>query len=141
VIRANYFSEPADLDALANGVRLARDIAGARPYAGLRGEPVDPLGDVQTTDAVRAWIRRSADTIFHPVGTCRMTLGTGVVDPQLRVRGVDGLRVADASVMPVVVNSQTQAACLMIAERAAELIIGARAAGAASAAVASGSTS
>jgi choline dehydrogenase len=113
-------------------VRLALDIAGARPYAGLRGEPVDPRGDVQTTDAVRAWIRRSADTIFHPVGTCRMgDASDAVVDSELRVRGVDGLRVADASIMPVVVNSQTQAACLMIAEKAAEHMIGAGRAGAA----------
>jgi choline dehydrogenase len=142
VIRADYFSEPADLDALVSGVRLARDIAGARPYARLRGEPVDPLGDMQTTDALRAWIRRSADTIFHPVGTCRMgSASDAVVDAELRVRGVDGLRVADASIMPVVVNSQTQAACLMIAEKAAELIIAASAAGAAGAAGADGRTS
>ena len=72
---------------------------------------------------LRAYIRRTADTIFHPAGTCRM--GTGpeaVVDPQLRVRGVDGLRVADASVMPTVVNCQTMAACVVIGERAAELM-------------------
>ncbi len=126
LIQPRYFSEAADLDALLSGVRVARDIASARPYSGLRGDAIDPLPDVQTTDGLRAWIRRSADTIFHPVGTCRMgSSREAVVDPELRVRGVAGIRIADASIMPVVVNSQTQAACLMIAEKAAELIIAA----------------
>jgi choline dehydrogenase len=124
IIRAGYFSEPADLDALVTGVQLARSLAGAKAYAGLRGAPIDPAADVQTVDALRAYIRRAADTIFHPVGTCRMGTSTrAVVDPTLRVRGVQGVRVADGSVMPVSVNSQTHAACVMIGERAAELML------------------
>jgi choline dehydrogenase len=71
----------------------------------------------------RAFVRRTADTIFHPVGTCRMGRGTdAVVDPDLRVRGLTGLRVADASIMPIGVNSQTHAACVMIGEKAADLL-------------------
>ena len=86
-----------------------------------------PAADVQTDEQLRAWIRRAADTIYHPVGTCRMGHdAASVVDPELRVRGVEGLRIADASIMPSVVNSQTNAACMMIAERAAELIGGKR---------------
>jgi choline dehydrogenase len=88
-----------------------------------RGTAVDPLESDVSSDQVRAFIRRTASTIYHPGGTCRM--GTGreaVVDAQLRVRGVDGLRVADASVMPTVVNCQTHAACVMIGERAAEFV-------------------
>jgi choline dehydrogenase len=123
VIRANYFGDPTDLDALLDGVRLAQSLAAARAFAALRGAPTDPDASARTPDDLRAFVRRTADTMFHPVGTCRM--GTGhdaVVDPQLRVRGVEGLRVADASVMPTVVNSQTHAACVMIGERAAEFM-------------------
>jgi len=124
VIRANYFAEASDLDAVARGVRLARQIAATHAYSGLVGDAVAPSATEETADALRAWIRLTADTIFHPAGTCRMgTQPTAVLDPELRVRGVDGLRVADASAMPVVVNSQTHAACLMIAEKAAALMI------------------
>lgn len=122
-IRANYFADTADLDALMDGVRLARLLAGSRAFAALRGAPVDPDATVTSVSDLRAFVRRTADTIFHPVGTCRMGAGPdAVVDGMLRVRGVERLRVADASVMPVTVNSQTLAATLMIAERAAELI-------------------
>jgi choline dehydrogenase len=125
VIRPEYFSDPADLDALVEGVRLARALAGTKAYSGLRGVAIDPPSDVQTPEALRAFIRRAADTIFHPVGTCRMGRDSrSVVDPLLRVRGVEGLRVADASVMPVTVNSQTHAACVMIGQRAADFITG-----------------
>jgi choline dehydrogenase-like flavoprotein len=125
VIRANYFGEPADLDALSEGVRLAQALAHTSAYAGLRGAPVDPAAHLQSPDSVRAFIRRAGDTIFHPVGTCRMGSGDdAVVDGTLRVRGVERLRVADASVMPMTVNSQTHAACLLIGQRAAEFILG-----------------
>jgi choline dehydrogenase len=124
VIRANYFADASDLDALVDGVRLARALASSRAYAELRGDPVAPSATVQTPNALRAWIRETADTIFHPAGTCRMGLdATAVVDAELLVRGVDGLRIADASIMPTVMNSQTHAACLMIAEKAAAHII------------------
>jgi choline dehydrogenase len=124
VIHAGYFSDPADLEALVTGVRLARTLAESKAYAGLRGAAIDPAADVQSAEALGAHVRRAADTIFHPVGTCRMGRDArSVVDPTLRVRGVRGLRVADGSVMPVSVNSQTHAACVMIGERAAEFIL------------------
>jgi choline dehydrogenase len=123
LIRANYFNDPADLEAMTDGVRLAQALASTRSYAALRGAPADPDDSVRTPAELRAYIRRASDTIFHPAGTCRMGTGAdAVVDPQLRVRGVDGLRVADASVMPTVVNCQTMAACIVIGERAAELM-------------------
>jgi choline dehydrogenase len=122
-IHANYYGESADLDAMVDAVRLAQSLAGTRAYDGLRGSPADPAPAGRSDRELRAFVRAVSDTIFHPVGTCRMgTTGDSVVDPSLRVRGVDGLRVADASVMPTVVNSQTLAATLLIAERAAELI-------------------
>ena len=123
IIRAGYFNEPADLDALVEGARIARALVGTKAYAALRGDALDPQAEEQTPDALRAYLRRATDTIFHPVGTCRMGADSrSVVDPQLRVRGVSGLRVADGSVMPVSVNSQTHAACLLIGWRAAEFI-------------------
>jgi choline dehydrogenase len=120
-IRANYLTESRDVDALVEGVRLARSFANTRAYAAIRGAATDPGDAVQSADDIRAYIRRTADTMFHPAGTCRMGVDAdAVVDPELRVRGVDGLWVADASIMPVCVNSQTHAACAMIGERAAE---------------------
>jgi choline dehydrogenase len=122
-ITANYFAEAADLDGLVNGVRLALDLGSSRAYAKLRGVPVLPAPGVTATDALRAFVRQTADTMFHPAGTCRMgTDAASVVDPQLRVRGVQGLRVADASIMPGVLNCQCNAACVMIGERASDLV-------------------
>jgi choline dehydrogenase len=122
IIRANYFQEAHDVDVMLDAVRLARALGGTKAYAGLRGAPIDPGPRDDAADALRAYIRRSADTIFHPVGTCRMGRDAGsVVDPQLRVRGVERLWVADASIMPELVNAQTHAACVMIGERASEL--------------------
>ena len=125
LIHSQYLAEAADLEALVEGVRLARALATTKAYAGLRGAAVDPKANEETTDAVRSYVRRAADTIFHPVGTCRMgNDARSVVDPQLRVRGVSNLRVADGSVMPVSVNSQTHAACLLIGAKAAQYILG-----------------
>lgn len=122
-IRPGYFTDTRDLDGLVEGVRFARALAESKAYAGLRGPAVDPKAEENSAAALRAYIRRATDTIFHPVGTCRMGSDTrSVVDPTLRVRGVSNLRVADGSVMPVSVNSQTHAACLLIGWRAAELI-------------------
>ena len=123
LIDANYFSDRSDLDALVDGVRWAVRLAQTRAYAGLLGDAADVPSDVKNPDSVRRFIRRVADTIFHPVGTCRMGNGAdAVVDGELRVRGIEGWRVADASVMPMTVNSQTHAACLLIGERAADLV-------------------
>jgi choline dehydrogenase len=121
VIQAGYFSDTRDMEAAVEGVRLARAIAQTRAYESLRGAAEGPLDSEATPAQIQAFIRRTASTIYHPGGTCRMGRGRdAVVDAQLRVRGIDGLRVADASVMPTVVNSQTHAACVMIGERAAE---------------------
>ena len=123
VIRAHYLAEPSDLEALTDGVDLALALGGSHAYGALRGAAVDPPDATRTRADLRAFVRRTADTIFHPGGTCRM--GTGpmaVVDAQLRVHGLDGLRVADGSIMPTVVNSQTHAACALIGDMAADFI-------------------
>ena len=123
VIRANYLTAPSDLDAMVEGVRLAQALASSKAYDAIRGEAVDPNSSVRTDADVRDFIRRAADTIFHPCCTCRMGRDRdAVVDAELRVRGVTGLRVADASVFPAALNSQIHAACVAIGEKAAEIM-------------------
>jgi choline dehydrogenase len=127
IIRANYLQEPADVRALVRGVHLARFFAEQSVYDPLRGDELEP-GPAATSDAeLERFVRRAADTIYHPAGTCRMGPDSdpaAVVDPVLRVRGLKGLRVADASIMPEVVNATTHAACVMIGEKAADLLRG-----------------
>jgi choline dehydrogenase len=120
VIRPRYLSDPADLRALVHGARVAREIALSPPlqaFGGVRELP--PTADMD----VEAGLRRVAQTIYHPACTCRIgSDALAVLDPELRVRGVDGLRVADASAMPTLPRGHTQAAAYVIGERAAELL-------------------
>jgi choline dehydrogenase-like flavoprotein len=119
-IDPQYFADPADLELLVTAIKLAREIAATAPLAGMLDEEVFPGPDVKTDDQLRANIRATCNTIFHPVGTC----GIGrVVDADLRVRGLRGLRVADASVMPHIIGGNTNAPTIMIAEKAAELAL------------------
>jgi choline dehydrogenase-like flavoprotein len=123
-IQANYFQVERDLDGLVEGVRLAQALASTKAYAALRGAPAAPSIDFSSPERIRDFIRATADTMFHPAGTCRMGSDeNAVVDPELRVRGVEGLRVADASIMPTVVNCQCNAACVAIAERTSDFIL------------------
>ncbi len=127
VIRANYLQEPRDVEAMVRGVKLARRLLASSAYDALRAEEMDPGPGVKTDAEIAAFVRAKADTIFHLAGTCRMGPerdSMAVVDPQLRVRGVSRLRVADASIMPEVVNATTHAACVMIGEKAADLLQG-----------------
>jgi choline dehydrogenase len=124
VIRAGYFEDARDMDVMIEGIQLARALGESRAYDGLRGEMLLPAPGEVSSDALRAFVRRTADTIFHPVGTCRMGADArSVVDSSLRVRGVDGLWIADASIIPELVNAQTHAACLMIGARAAAILL------------------
>ncbi|HLW73434.1 MAG TPA: choline dehydrogenase [Gammaproteobacteria bacterium] len=124
LIDPRYLSAPGDLDTLVKGFKLARRIVQAEAFAPYRrGELF--TARVESDDDIRAVIRARAETIYHPAGTCRM--GTGpdaVVDPELRVHGLQGLRVVDASVMPTLVAGNTNAPVIMIAEKAADLILG-----------------
>jgi choline dehydrogenase len=120
LIDPGYLTAPVDADVLRRGVELARELAATRACraAGI-GAEVLPGGAGRTLEH----IRQQADTAFHPVGTCRLGGDAdAVVDPWLRVVGVSGLRVVDASVMPTTVAGNAQAAVFAIAERAAELI-------------------
>ncbi len=118
-----FLSDPDDVSRLVRGFRRMREIMHAPALAPFRGRELGGSGDAQTDAQIEAFIRDHADTIYHPVGTCRMGPGErDVVDPRLRVRGVDGLRVVDASIMPRIVGGNTNAPVIMIAERAAHLI-------------------
>ncbi|HEY4806055.1 MAG TPA: GMC family oxidoreductase N-terminal domain-containing protein [Paraburkholderia sp.] len=123
VIDPRFLSDPRDLDALANGARIARRILDAPALAQLGGSEICTDRD-QSDAQLRETIARHADTIYHPVATCRMGGDArSVVDPRLRVRGVEGLRVADASVMPTLIGGNTNAPSVMIGERAADFIV------------------
>ncbi|MCX5545441.1 GMC family oxidoreductase N-terminal domain-containing protein [Paraburkholderia sp. CNPSo 3076] len=126
VIDPRFLCDPRDLDALTQGARLARRILDAPALAQLGGRELYTHGE-QSDAQLRETIARHADTIYHPVATCRMGGDArSVVDPQLRVRGVTGLRVADASVMPTLIGGNTNAPSVMIGERAADFIAQAR---------------
>ncbi|MDZ7885730.1 MAG: GMC family oxidoreductase N-terminal domain-containing protein [Mycobacterium sp.] len=123
LIDPNYLGAESDMRRMIHGLTVARDIAATRAFAPWRGREVLPGPDVTDEAALRAFIARATSTYFHPVGSCAM--GTGpdaVVDPQLRVHGLTGLRVADASVIPRIVSVNTNAATIMIGEKAADLI-------------------
>jgi choline dehydrogenase len=122
-ILTNTLSEPEDVAALVQGVKLAREWAATEPLASALSREIYPGPEVQGDEEIEADARRRVDLIYHPVGTCRMGEGEdAVVDPELRVRGIDGLRVVDASVFPVIPGGNTNAPTIMVAERAADLI-------------------
>lgn len=126
-IEPRYLSDEADLDLLLTGTRLAREIAHTGPLARYRGEPRVEAASAASDEEIREDIRHRMNTIFHPVGTCRMGHDPlAVVDAELRVRGIDGLRVVDGSVMPTIVGGNTNAPIIMIAEKAADLVLDAR---------------
>ncbi|HEX4198438.1 MAG TPA: choline dehydrogenase [Caulobacteraceae bacterium] len=123
----NYLSAEEDRRALREGVKMVRDVANQKALTAIRGDEVEPGVLVQTDADIDEWIRQSAETIYHPVGTCRMGAAgdaMAVVDGALQVQGLSGLRVVDASVMPTLVGGNTNAGTIMIAEKAADMITG-----------------
>jgi choline dehydrogenase len=124
-IDAGYLTDGRDVEALVTGVEKAREIASVGPLAAVLAEEWSPGATVRSRADLRAVVRQTLESLYHPVGSCRMgTDDEAVVDPALRVRGIDGLRVVDASVMPTLVRGNTNAPTIMIAERAADLITG-----------------
>jgi 4-pyridoxate dehydrogenase len=121
----NFFSAPDDLPRLRAGFRIARDLAHGGALDPYRGAETNPGDQVRTDADIDAWLRATVITAHHPAGTCAMgTLPGTVLDPQLRVRGIAGLRVVDASAMPDMVSAHINACVLMMAEKAADLIRG-----------------
>ena len=124
-IKYNFFSAPGDLPLLREGVRRARDVAYRSPMDPFRGEELAPGPGVKTDAEIDAWIRRVSITAHHPCGTCQMGIGSeAVVDPELRVRGIEALRVVDASAMPDLVSAHINACVIMMAEKASDMIRG-----------------
>ena len=122
-IRSNFLAEAEDRRCLLAGMKIARRIAENPAMDRFRGVELSPGSHVQSDDEWLAYARAEGDTSYHPVGTCKMGRDSmAVVDARLRVRGVGGLRVVDASVMPTMVSGNTSAATIMIAERAADLL-------------------
>ena len=122
-IHANYLADPADAATLVAGVRMVREILAAAPFDPYRGEELYPGSAANSAATLMEALRAKAESIYHPVGTCRMGRDMdAVVDPRLRVHGLEGLSVADASVMPVIPSGNTNAPTIMIAERAAEFL-------------------
>jgi choline dehydrogenase-like flavoprotein len=124
LIDPNFLAEPEDFETLVRGVDIVQRILAEPPLAQYGGRYLYGTGR-DKPETLRKLIRERADTIYHPVGTCRMGLDErSVVDPTLRLRGVEGVRVADASIMPLLISGNTQAPSAMIGEKAADLILG-----------------
>jgi choline dehydrogenase len=121
----NLFAERSDVDTIIKGLRIARQVFQAEPLASLVAEEIMPGDKVQTDAEFEAYLKKVCLVSHHPVGTCRMGHDAmSVVDPQLRVHGIAGLRVADASIMPTVPGGNTNAPSIMVGEKAADLIRG-----------------
>jgi len=129
VIHAKYFSEHADLALMIEALKIARGLARTRAFDGIFVEEAAPGAGVDSDATLEAYVRETGDTLFHPVGTCKMgTDPLAVVDPRLRVHGVEALRVIDASVMPTITTGPTNAPAIVIGEKGAEMIKADRAA-------------
>lgn len=126
-IDLNLLSDPRDVETMVRGMRLIREIYRKAPLSDLIEREVAPGADCETDEDIIAALRQSLFTVRHPVGSCRMgTDAMAVVDPQLRVRGMAGLRIADASIMPAIPGGNTNAPTIMIGEKASDLIRGNR---------------
>jgi len=126
VVRCNYLSTERDRRDWIDAVRITRELLNQPAFEPFNGGELSPGPKVQTDDEILQWVSRDAETAYHPCGTCRMGIGEdAVVDPaSMRVHGVDGLRVVDASVFPTITNANTYAPVMMVAEKAADLILG-----------------
>ena len=124
-IVGNHLTEPADVDAMIVGVQRARDIAAQSALKPFKGKEIHPGAGITGRAAVEADLRRDTELIYHPTSTARIgSEDTGVVDADLRVHGVSGLRVVDASVFPTIPRGNTNAATYMVAEKATDILGG-----------------
>ena len=126
VIHPNYLATKTDCDTIVAGIKVARAVSAAEPVASMITEEFSPGPGVAEDDdeAILDWARNTSTTIYHPTGTCKMGRDPmAVVDERLRVHGIDGLRVADASIMPVITSGNTNAPAIMIGEKASDMIL------------------
>jgi choline dehydrogenase len=119
----NFLADPGDVDMLRHALRWTRDLMREAPISDFVGDEAFPGPAVETDQELNAYIRRGVVTTQHPVGTCRMGGdGRAVVDARLRVQGIEALRVADASIMPVLISGHTNAPAIMIGEKGAQMV-------------------
>lgn len=120
----NFFAEPDDCKVMVDGIHQARRILSAKAFDEYRGEEIHPGSDCQSDEQIIEKVKEKVGLVYHPVGTCKMGIDRmAVVDPQLRVHGLEGLRVVDASIMPRLISGNTNAPTIAIAEKAADLIL------------------
>src|SRR3954454_1780044 len=125
LIRLGWFQDPEEMRTVVQAIRLCREIARSGPLGDITTRNIDPGDGVETDEQIEAWVRAQAQHTYHASCTCRMGReDESVLDPELRVRGVEGLRVADCSSMPRITSGNTNAPAIMIGERAADLILG-----------------
>jgi choline dehydrogenase len=123
-IEANYFSDPRDMEKMVIAIRKVREILAQPAFEPHRGEEIVPGPKVQTDKQIADWLRDNTETLYHPVGTCKMGVDDmAVVDPQLKVHGLEGLRVVDASIMPTLIGGNTNSPTTMIAEKGAMMVL------------------
>ncbi len=123
-IKYNFLSSSLDRQTLISGVKLIRRIMGSTTMKEFCGEEIQPGENFNSDEKILQFIRDKAETVYHPVGTCKMGFDQeSVVDKNLKVHGIKGLRIADASIMPTLVSGNTNAACMMIGERCADFIL------------------
>ncbi len=126
-MRFNYLAAREDVDAMVTAVKLVREIHAQPSLRSFSGGELRPGDDVEKDDAIETWLRNSVEPSCHPVGTCRMgpvADPLAVVDPELKVNGMEGMRIVDASIMPDLVSGNTNAPAIMIGEKGAEMILG-----------------
>jgi choline dehydrogenase len=124
-IDPHYLQAGKDLRLLRDAIAINRSLVGQKAFDAFRGEELAPGRDVRSDDDIDAFVRATGDGIYHPVGTCKMGRDEmAVVDDELRVRGIENLRVVDASIMPLLVSGNTNAPTIMIAEKASDIILG-----------------
>jgi len=123
-IRFNFLSARADREGVLAAIRKGRELMATSPLKEITGEEIAPGAARQTDEEILDWVRKTAETTYHPVGTCKMGNDPmAVVDPELRVHGIAGLRVADASIMPTLTSGNTNAPCIMIGEKCAAMVL------------------
>lgn len=125
-IRFNFLSTEHDRAGLLAAIRKGRELMATSPMKEITGEEIAPGAQLQTDDEILDWVRKTAETTYHPVGTCKMGNDPmAVVNSELKVHGIEGLRVADASIMPTLTSGNTNAPCIMIGEKCAEMVLAA----------------
>ncbi|MEQ9688849.1 MAG: GMC oxidoreductase, partial [Bauldia litoralis] len=123
-IFANYLATQFDKDTTIAGVQIIREVMAQPAFADILGEEIAPGPDKVSDADLMQWLKKAGGTTLHPVGTCKMgTDAEAVVDPELKVHGIDGLRVADASIMPIIASGNTNAPTIMIGEKAADMVL------------------